>query len=241
MFNKFFAILLLLTGIATEAHAQTYRDVLFMKNGSIIKGFYKEIYPDDSIRMETIDGGIFICAMNDVARIAKEKASLYVVDIQEPDQLPPRKWRPKGYRAFIELSESKKEDNTNIIHNSTFTIHGYQFNRHLFLGGGIGIERIYYQGDQVTLYSNTNNMPVFTNATIYITHGQIAPLVDCRIGYSFIGYKDLYFSPGIGVDFGISPRIGGYVLIGYTIQKNRHSDDGTGDIKSFTIHGGFHF
>ena len=35
---------------STCCFAQDYRDVVFLKNGSVIKGFYKELYPGDSLR-----------------------------------------------------------------------------------------------------------------------------------------------------------------------------------------------
>lgn len=73
--------------------------MVFLKNGSVIKGFYKELYPNDSLRMETIDGGVLVCAFSDVERIAKERTSLYVVNVQEDIDPPIRTWRPKGLLA----------------------------------------------------------------------------------------------------------------------------------------------
>ena len=66
-------VLLCLACLPSTACAQEYRDVVFLKNGSVIKGFYKELYPSDSLRMETIDGGVLVCAFSDIERIAKER------------------------------------------------------------------------------------------------------------------------------------------------------------------------
>ena len=88
---------LLLACLPSIIRAQEYRDVVFLKNGSVIKGFYKELYPADSLRMETIDGGILVCAFSDIERIAKERTRIYVVNTQEDNLLAHRRWRPRGY------------------------------------------------------------------------------------------------------------------------------------------------
>ena len=93
-------IIVLLACFLSAVQAQEYRDVVFLKNGSVIKGFYKELYPNDSLRMETIDGGVLVCAFSDVERIAKERTSLYVVNVQEDLDPPIRTWRPKATEVF---------------------------------------------------------------------------------------------------------------------------------------------
>lgn len=87
MIKRFFFFCFLTFAVICVS-AQDYRDVVFLKNGSVIKGFYRELYPSDTLRMETIDGGIFVCAMSDVVRIAKERTSLYVVNIQDEASMP---------------------------------------------------------------------------------------------------------------------------------------------------------
>ena len=102
--GKLWLTALLLLCLPSIIRAQEYRDVVFLKNGSVIKGFYKELYPADSLRMETIDGGILVCAFSDIERIAKERTRIYVVNTQEDNLLAHRRWRPRGYARPASLS-----------------------------------------------------------------------------------------------------------------------------------------
>ena len=49
------------------------QDVVYLKNGSVIKGAIVEIIPDKSIKIETPDGSIIVYKMDEVDKIIKEK------------------------------------------------------------------------------------------------------------------------------------------------------------------------
>ena len=48
------------------------RDVVYLKNGSIIKGIIIEQIPNQTIKIQTADGSIFVYDMIDIVRIVKE-------------------------------------------------------------------------------------------------------------------------------------------------------------------------
>ena len=50
----------------------TYKEVVYLKNGSIIKGVVLEQVPNESIKIQTADGSIFVYPMSEVEKIAKE-------------------------------------------------------------------------------------------------------------------------------------------------------------------------
>lgn len=50
------------------------RDVVYFKNGSVIKGTILEMVLDKSIKIQTRDGSIFVYPMSEVERISKEPA-----------------------------------------------------------------------------------------------------------------------------------------------------------------------
>jgi hypothetical protein len=53
--------------------AQTvYRDVVYLKNGSVIKGTIVETIPEKSIKIETADGNLFVYNMSDIEKLTKE-------------------------------------------------------------------------------------------------------------------------------------------------------------------------
>lgn len=206
-------------------HAQEYRDVVFLKNGSVIKGFYKELYPSDSLRMETIDGGILVCAFSDIERIAKERTKIYVVNTQDSDLLPPRIWRPKGYIGSVEYERDINSSDSRIITSAMFTVHGYQFNPYIFLGVGLGFQQMEYETDGVKLSFTKSTVPLFADAKIHLLKTRIAPFVEGRLGYCISGFKGIYFNPTVGVSFGISPKTGGILAFGYSFQKLKGNEE----------------
>jgi hypothetical protein len=50
------------------------QDVVYLKNGSMIRGTIIEQIPNKSIKIQTADGSVFVYQLNDVARITKERA-----------------------------------------------------------------------------------------------------------------------------------------------------------------------
>jgi len=59
---------------STVIYAQTnYQDVVYLKNGSIVRGIITEQIPNESLKIETADGNAFIFQMSDVEKITKEK------------------------------------------------------------------------------------------------------------------------------------------------------------------------
>jgi hypothetical protein len=75
MKNNMRLILLLAVIIlsVTMMVAQTvYRDVVYLKNGSIIKGTIVETVPEKSIKIETADGNLFVYNLSDIEKLTKE-------------------------------------------------------------------------------------------------------------------------------------------------------------------------
>ena len=221
----FAALLLGMLCHSLIVEAQDYRDVVFLKNGSVIKGFYKELYPSDSLRMETIDGGVLVCAFSDIERIAKERTKIYVVNTQNADMLPPRIWRPKGYIGSLEYERDFNSSDSRLITSAMFTVHGYQFNPYIFLGIGIGFQQMEYETDGVKLSFTKTTVPLFADAKIHLLKTRIAPFVEGRLGYCVSGFKGSYFNPTVGVSFGISPRTGGLLAFGYSFQKLKGNEE----------------
>jgi len=61
---------ILFTSIAFSQ--QEYKEVVYLKNGSVIKGIIIEQIPDVSIKIQTKDGNIFVYKMEEIDRITKE-------------------------------------------------------------------------------------------------------------------------------------------------------------------------
>ena len=55
--------------VGAQGHLE---DVVYLKNGSIIRGTIIEQIPDVSLKIQTMDGNIFIYEMNDIEKFTKE-------------------------------------------------------------------------------------------------------------------------------------------------------------------------
>jgi hypothetical protein len=67
------AVIFILCSAVSAAQPSTH-DVVFLKNGDIIRGNIIEIMPEKSIKIETADGSIFVYQMSEIDKINKESA-----------------------------------------------------------------------------------------------------------------------------------------------------------------------
>ena len=70
--KKLFFVIFFIVAVVS-LYAVTYRDVVYLKNGSIIKGTIIEQIPDESLKIETADGSVFVYSMKDVKKIKGKK------------------------------------------------------------------------------------------------------------------------------------------------------------------------
>ena len=148
MKKLYFLLLLAAAQITTSA-----KEVIYLKNVSIIKGDIVEIIPNKTLTVETADGSSFVCNYDDIDKITREKTENNEVKATpEPKQgnkLSPLK---RGYSAQI---------NSDIFANSLTcgpvitTVHGFRFNPKISIGLGTGIRFDPYNEDYA--------IPVFAN------------------------------------------------------------------------------
>jgi len=72
IFQRLFTILVLLV-LHSSAHAQATVDVVYLKNGSVIRGMIIEQVPNESLKIQTRDGSVFVYAISEVEKITKEE------------------------------------------------------------------------------------------------------------------------------------------------------------------------
>ena len=64
--------IVVLSALGSNVFADTI-DVVYLKNGSIIKGIVIETIPNETIKIETADGSIFVYPFDEVERMIKEE------------------------------------------------------------------------------------------------------------------------------------------------------------------------
>lgn len=77
----------MLVAMCFVSHAQTMRDVVSLKNGSVIKGVITEQTPPNQLKIKTADGSIFVYKYEEIEKISREEMpSLTTMNLHEkPD------------------------------------------------------------------------------------------------------------------------------------------------------------
>jgi len=58
--------------VVKEEKKVEYIEVLYLKNGSIIRGMIIEQIPNEQVKIQTSDGSVFVYTMDQVLKITKE-------------------------------------------------------------------------------------------------------------------------------------------------------------------------
>lgn len=75
MFKKLFLGILLTVCACGCLFAQSMKDVVYLKNGGVVKGTIIEQTPGQSLKIQTSDGSVFVYNMSDIEKIGKEQVT----------------------------------------------------------------------------------------------------------------------------------------------------------------------
>lgn len=64
------------------------QDVVYLKNGSIIRGDIIEMVPDETVKITTMDGSMFVYDYKDVEKFAKEETKYYATTVKPTKKSP---------------------------------------------------------------------------------------------------------------------------------------------------------
>lgn len=224
--NKFiFSIALtIFLCINNTAHSQiSLQEVVYLKNGSMIRGTVIEQIPNQSLRIQTADGSIFVYSMSEVVKITKEKPV-------KSKQISPFNQEKIGYRGFVDFGYTQGLGDSGVNRIELSTSHGRQFNPYFFTGVGIGLhyylrERNMWQDEDKVPY-----FPLFIDLRGNLMNGPIIPFIGLKGGYSFKIDDDsflgsgLYAAPFVGVKYGLSESFAMNLSLGYSFQQDTDDD-----------------
>jgi hypothetical protein len=171
--------------VSMSVFGQTdYQDVVYLKNGSKIKGMITEFVPNVSYTITTSDGSIFVCAIADILKIAKEAIVLTsVLTLKDTLPLLPALEYPssesfaKGYRGIVELSYGLKTGKYGLdVANFNF-VNGYQLSPNMFVGVGTGFK--YFTESKFTL------IPLYADFKYRFLNQKVSPMFGFSAGFSF--------------------------------------------------------
>lgn len=232
--KKLLLTMLLLVG-SLYSFAQNWQEVVYLKNGSVIRGLVVEQQSGVSLKIQTADGSLFVFPMSEVEKIIKEfpqqktigQSKYSIENINDPI-VKAETVKTRGYRGFVDGGFTAGYDFVCEVAN---TSHGYQFNPYFFVGGGLGLHCFLIDG--------CVNVPIFANVRANFLNKKCSPFVDYKIGASLgdapgfytsliAGCKIKKFNIGMGFTLGTtemydySSYYGGYyyteVIGGFTLR-----------------------
>ncbi len=216
--------------VAMVANAQSLQEVVYLKNGSIIRGVIIEQVPNESLKIQTADGNVFAYQMDEVEKITKEEVKNSRNHSRRDDKYK-KYGLNRGYRGFVDLGYTLGFNSSIERRLEVFTSHGYQFFPYLFVGVGAGMQ-YYHELEDVF------GVPIYLHLRTSVPLRPFRPFIDLRIGYNVCDAHSVYFSPSVGCRYAINDVCGLNVSIGYSWQcvhdTPRHIDNGSGGI-SFKV------
>lgn len=205
-------------------------DVVFLKNGSIIRGVIMEQVPNESLKIKTADGSIFVYKMDEVEKIAKEEGqtdkTLYQQFEEEAKSARKGFYPKEGYKGFFNLDYNLLTGDFKGTYNfGISTVHGYQLNPYVFAGGGVGAQMWATKGANRIDFS----FPLFADIRLTVLKNWISPFAEMRLGYTLGSVENeavnedfsygTYFNIFAGVRIGYSKSSAVNVGIGYQLQR----------------------
>ena len=204
-------ILFVLIATASFAQNYNYQDVVYLKNGSIIRGIIIEQTPNKSIKIQTSDNNVFVYDMFEIEKMAKE--SYQRKSLNHGDNF----YLETGYKGIVELGYEIGVGDYGLDRLKLNIINGYQVNPNFSLGIGTGLR--YYFDAEVAL------IPIFADFRgNLLIDSKISPYISLGIGYSFDATNSFeragfMMSPNLGVCFKVSEKSAMNIALGYEMQK----------------------
>lgn len=209
---RFCLVLLLFSGAKGLVAQGTIQDVVYLKNGSILRGNLTE-RSDARIKIELQGGSVFVFTPQEVDSVKKENVLKERVRAIKEEYFR----RDRGFRHITEMSiiygtNLKNTPNNYYYYNnngddfglSLHTVNGYQAWPYLFAGAGLGIDRyISFKQTFSPFYLRLASEFLKKKVTPYV-FGDIGYAVmwkqKAAEGYSYLKNKGgLYASAGGGI------------------------------------------
>lgn len=218
--------------------AQNHGNVVYLKNGSVIKGEIIEQEPEKSLTLKTKDGNTFIFQISEISKIVHEKANNATIDDKGH----------KGWDFSVEAGYdiATKGGSGNI---ATELGLGKRFSKNLYWGFGAGANIPTGNGDL--------SIPITTSLKAFfpLSNNKITPFASLKTGYVFNTADDMTVGKGKnkvtieasdfielqimpGIQFALSDRVDLNLSAGYTHYIPVKGGDGQGAI---SIRAGFDF
>lgn len=200
---------------------ENYQDVVYLKNGSVIRGLVIEQIPNKSIKIQTADRNVFVYQIDEVEKITKE------VNQYQNNTPKVKKDSRHGYQLIIENSAGLGTGDYGMNMEKFSIINGYRFNPYISLGVGTGLRY-----GSISNYDNEFDniyLPIFADFRVNFINRKVTPYISLDLGSAYnlsVSDEDpgVFFNPTIGVKFKFTQRLGLNLGIGYDLQAIKCSN-----------------
>ncbi|KAA6303558.1 MAG: hypothetical protein EZS26_000109 [Candidatus Ordinivivax streblomastigis] len=215
---KTLCISILFACIAPFCFAQSnYQDIIYLKNGSVIRGTVIEQVPNQSLKIETVDRNVFVYKMDEIEKMTKE----VVEQTNRQTNKQPTEQRRiayqsspnSGYKGIIDLGYSAGVGNYGIDRVNWNFINGVQINPHFAVGLGFGLRYFCSNGSDVLF------IPIFADFRVNFTDNDVSPYFALDAGYSLGKEGGPLLSPAFGMSIKGPGKSAFLFGIGYEVQK----------------------
>ena len=208
---KKFLTLILFAIITTSSFAQSnYQDVVYLKNGGIIRGIIIEQIPNKSVKIEIIGGNIFVFQMDEIEKITREPYKGKKGNFSKNTGLRP------GYKGLIDFGYQFGVGSYGEDRLTLNIINGLQVNPYFSVAFGTGL-RYYFDIEEAII-------PVYVDFRTNFLNKNISPYLALAVGYSFDATNDFegvgfLLIPTAGISFKLSETSALHIGFGYELQS----------------------
>jgi hypothetical protein len=191
-------------------------DLVHLKNGSVIRGIIIENMINQSIKIQTADRSIWVFKYEEIEKITKENL---VINKQHIDHAEGSTFKKSGFINLVEISYSRGIADVNYGYVNTKNgennfgcrmVNGYQFDEHLSLGLGIGVEKQF----------TGTTFPVTLDTRVTFMKGKVSPVLAANIGYAFglLGIGGLVLNPQLGIKTYCAKNVAYFFNVVYKLE-----------------------
>lgn len=206
----------LLLMFASWAIGQSYEDVVYLKNGGIMRGQIIEQVPNKSLKIETVGRNVFVYSFDEIERIVKEEVG---AKKKEAAPLDTENWDRGRFTFIVEggmgVGAQFNANGTRINSYGGNLSFGMNLVPKVCLGLGGGF-------DVIGSYAF---IPIFVDFRYFFLNQPITPYLTAAAGYS-IGPGDYdqggwYANPQIGLRYDVARKAGLNFGLGYRLQTQK--------------------
>jgi hypothetical protein len=179
------------------------QDVVYLKNGSIIRGVIMEQIPNKTIKLQTADNNVFVYQMDEIEKITKEagKTGNKSNDLSFTS----------GYKGMIDMGYSIGVGDWGMNRFRLTITNGYQFNPFFYLGFATGIR--YFENNDIAI-------PLLIAFRVNVLNQKNTPYIALNGGYAYSFEYDgsIVIHPEVGMSFKLARKSDLHVGIGFDLQ-----------------------